>query len=31
VGCSALAPFGARLNSLPLDPQALLALVRAGR
>jgi len=27
----ALAPFGATLDSLPLDPQALLALVRAGR
>ena len=26
----ALAPFGARLNELPLDPQTLLALVRAG-
>ena len=27
----ALAPFGARLNTLPLDPQALLALVHAGQ
>jgi CO/xanthine dehydrogenase Mo-binding subunit len=27
----ALAPFGVSLDMLPLDPQALLGIVRAGR